>query len=386
MLTFNDFAGINNVQPAEDITDKQLAVASNVDIDQAGHAQRRSGYSLVSATAHANLWQADGFVLATVAGDLVNVTALAVLHAGVGAARMWYCPLPDGRTLYANGTTQGIVNAAGTAVSTWGVPIPASAGVAGDAAGLLHAGDYLWALTHTRLADGAEGGAIHCAGPVAISSGGVTFTGLPVLIGYRTNVYLTSHNGGERFLAGSTSGDTLTFSGKNTELQLPCRTEFARPAPAGRLVAFWRGRALVAVGNALFASRPHSWELFDIRRDFKQFSADITLVQPVADGIFVGTEQELAFLAGAQWDQLAYVRKIQGAVVLGSGVAVPGDKIKGGNPGEAMLCIANGLITAGFAGGGVAPLTESVYASTASEVAATFRMQGQIPQYLAIEQ
>jgi hypothetical protein len=170
-------------------------------------------------------------------------------------------------------------------------------------------------------------------------------------------------------------------------LQLECKTDFCIPAPAGICTAFWRGRTLMAVGKRAARVAPAAVGAVRLPRDFKQFSGDITLVQPVDGGIWVGTEYELAFLQGTQFDELvAKHAAVSGAVVLGSGVAVDGRYIKGGGQGPAMLCIANGYLVAGMGDGSARVLTDNVYRTDAAEVVATFRMQGEIPQYIAIEQ
>lgn len=389
MRTLKKFTGINNVMPPEQLGDSDLVVASNVDIDLAGVVHRRAGHAAASVLEHKNLWDAGAFKLATrgAAGDLVNVTADTVLAAGVGHARMRYCDLPGDRVLCGNGAVQLVVSAA--AATPWGVPLPAGLGAVADIAGNLQPGDYQYALTHQRLADGAEGGPAYSAGATAIALGGVSFTGLPVPAGHRTNVYLTSHYGGERYYIGGTTTGALVFTGGNAALQRKCPTDFLQPPPLGSILGFWRGRALVAVGSALFASRPHSWELFDLRRDFKAFSAPITLVQPTTAGIWVGTEQELCFLAGDKWDNLARVVKATGGVTPGSGCKVPGEQImvgKGRGQGDCMVCIADGWIVAGLADGTLVPLSLDRYRVAAAEVAATFRVVDGIPQYIAAEQ
>ena len=147
---------------------------------------------------------------------------------------------------------------------------------------------------------------------------------------------------------------------------------------------------LLAVGSVLYASRTNQAELFDLRRDFKQFSAPITLIQPVDGGFFVGNTKELAFLAGAEFDKLAFTPVVSGPVVLGSGVAVRGELVKRGDglgQGSAMICIADGVICAGFNGGNLTRMTEGRYETDVTEVSATFRMlPGRIPQYLAVPQ
>ena len=309
-----------------------------------------------------------------------------MLSPSLGPSRVWYCNLPDGRTTFSNGLINGITD--GTTATTWGVPVPPSLGGLTPVAGELYPGDYQYQLTYVRLSDGLEGGPIY-SNPVPVPDGGVLLTGLPMLDGHKINVYLTSHNGEQAYLAGSTFTSSFSYLGKNDALVLPCRTDNLRPAPAGTVTAFWRGRVLVAVGPVLYASKTNGWESFDFRRDFKQFSAPITLIQPVDGGVFVGTEQELAFLAGAEFDKLAYVRVLDGPTVLGSGVAVRGELVQRGQgigQGAAMLCIAARGIVAGFSDGGIARMTEGRYATDVTEVAATFRMVNGAPQYLAVPQ
>ena len=118
-----------------------------------------------------------------------------------------------------------------------------------------------------------------------------------------------------------------------------------------------------------------------------QFGAAITLIQPVDDGIYVGTEQGLVFLAGTEFDSLQYVPLLPEPVVLGSGVAVRGDMValgEGRGNGAAMLCIVGGCVIAGFNSGSVNRLTHQRYRTAAREVAATFREVDGMPQYIAI--
>lgn len=387
MLTFENFAGINNVLPSHRIKPSELVTAVNVDMGLSGEVRRRRGYSEVTNAQRTNLHQADGFMLATnAAGELVSINGptTTVLTAALGAGRMWYCDLPDGRTTYSNGTVNGITK--GSSVTGFGVPIPASIGTLTPVSGNLFAGDYQWSVTHVRLSDGLEGGPAY-SNPVAVTLGGVVLTGLPVLSGYATNVYLTSHNGGPTYYAGRATAGAFSFTGKNSALNLPCRTEFMSPAPVGTVTAFWRGRVLIAKGSTLWASKQSQWETFDLARDFKQFSANITLIQPVEGGIFVGTEDELAFLAGTEFDGLVYAKAVAGRVVLGSGVSVDGERIKRGDgtgSRKAMICIADGGIVAGFADGGISRMTKDTYRTAVTEVTATFTEDAGIPQYISV--
>lgn len=396
MLTFEKFSGINNVLPSHRLNPDPktgitpMAELTNVDVGLDLELRRRAGYSEVLDTCHKNLHQADGFMLATVDGG--DLTAMdqdggnrVLLYPALGAPRVWYCNLPDGRTTFSNGLICGITD--GATATGWGVPLPDSLGAPMEISGDLFPGDYQYQLTHVRLSDGLEGGPIY-SDQVSIQTGGFSLSGIAVRAGYKTHVYLTSHNGDVSYLAGSTTNSMFAYTGTNDALTLPCRTGFTSPAPAGTVTAFWRGRVLVAVGNVLYASRTNGWEVFDFRRDFKQFSAAITLVQPVDDGLYVGTTGELAFLSGTEFDKLTY-KRVAGPTVLGSGVAVRGELIQqgeGAGLGAAMVCIAENVLLAGFSDGQVRRLSEGRYTTDVTEVAAAFRMTGRIPQYIAIPQ
>ncbi len=388
MLKFDAFTGINNVLPPERMGKAELSAATNVDIGLAGEVRRRAGLTLVAAGCHKNLWQAPRALLATSEGALVAIDGAVrrTLHPALSGARVWYCNLPDGRTAFSNGNICGLTD--GVLATGWGVPLPPDVGVAAGVSGALHPGRYRYLLTYVRLADGLESGPAPGAA-VDLPAGGLLLTDLPQEDGFAINVYLSGQDGDECFLVGTTAGEAFSYLGDNAALQLPCRTLQDQPAPAGRLLAFWHGRALVARGAVLYASLPNRWEAFDLRRDFKQFSSDITLVQPVSDGIYVGTETELAFLAGAQWDACAYRQVLAGRVVLGSGCEVPGEQLKlgdGAGQGQAMVCIAAGHLVAGFGGGTVAPLTQGRYKTDVREVASTFRVVQGVPQYVAVPQ
>lgn len=409
MLTLERFTGLNNVLPPERLQPNRktgatpLREAMNCDVGLTLELLRREGFTELSDVCHKNVHEADGFLLATSdGGDLVAIADGAgpedaeVLYPSIGTARMWYRNWPDGRVAFSNGSICGLT--AGTAATTtrWGVPNPASLGAVTPVAGDLFAGDYRIALTHVRLLDGVEGGPIYGT-PFALSAGaGITLTGLPTLAGHKTRVYLSTHNGGVFYRAGETSGSTFAFTGKNEDLQVICETEHCYVAPAGILPAFWRGQAFVAQGSILLASRPTRPELFRLHQDYFKFSGDITMVETVDAGIFVGTTKELAFLryqggeGRALADQFSYTQLLAESVVLGSGVRVPGRYLKRGDgsagEGDCMACIAGGFITAGYQDGAAAVLQPD-FKITASEVSATWRKRtGEIPQYIAIPQ
>ena len=389
MLNLTKFTGINNVLPEERLGPDALTVAQDVDVGLTGELRRRGGYSVAAEGCHKNLFEASDYLLATrMGGELVAISGLQTtsLHPALGLARVWYCQLPDGRVAFSNGSINGITD--GVGLTSWGVPLPDDLGAVTPTGGALPPGEYRYALTHTRLSDGLEGGAVFSP-PFQVVDGGVLLLGLPERQGHAINVYLTTAGGDEFYFAGTTAGGAFSYLGDAQVLVVPCPTAFLHPPPVGTVAAVWRGRVLLACASTLYASQYGQWELFDLARDFKQFGAPITLIQPVDDGVYVGTEQELVFLAGTEFDSLRYVPLLPEPVVLGSGVAVRGDLValgEGQGNGAAMLCIVGGCVLAGFNSGSVNRLTYQRYRTAAREVAATFREVGGVPQYIAIPQ
>lgn len=386
MLTFKSFTGINNVQPEHRLKASDLLAAKDVDIGLDGEVSRRGGYQRLSEVCHKNLWQGAGFQLATTEGALVSIAAggaTTVLWPNIGPERVWYCNLPDGRTLFSTGLQRGVTDG----VTAWPltVPEPTSLGALDFAFGELEQGQYRYGVSHVRLSDRAEG-PVRVSEPVSVLQGGLRLDGLPQLPGHALNVYLSGRDGEGMFFAGTTVERSFEFGGRNSALVLPARTLGAQVLPDGTLMAFWRGRVLVAQGKVLWASRPAVPHLSDWR-DFKPMTADITALVPVDTGIYVGTTQDLIFLGGETFDGLIYTATKRGPVVLGSGIEAPGHRLAlgdGTGAGAAMLCIAGGEVVAGFDGGQTTSLTANRFKTDAKEVSAAFREVNGIPQYMAV--
>jgi hypothetical protein len=97
----------------------------------------------------------------------------------------------------------------------------------------------------------------------------------------------------------------------------------------------------------------------------------------------------LLFLGGTEFDKLKFTTAVDGAVVPGSGVATDGEVVRIGEKfgqGACMVCIAGGILVAGFNGGNVTRLSEARYRTSAAEVSAFLRVTDGIPQYVAVVQ
>ena len=119
---------------------------------------------------------------------------------------------------------------------------------------------------------------------------------LPIVAGYRVNIYVTPANGD--IFCTTTPRRQLLFA-----THLVSANPVARSAPlsswrrfrGGRFVRWHNGRLYVVNGDTLSYSdafRPH---LTRTDTNFVQFSGNISFVEPVAGGIFVGDDRGVWF-------------------------------------------------------------------------------------------
>ena len=98
--------------------------------------------------------------------------------------------------------------------------------------------------------------------------------------------------------------------------------------PSGHLVSWFAGRALVAIDNAILASEPSFYGVFDRHRGMKLLSSRITMMQPTSQGLWVGTTTEVVFYRGQQWEKLRRDKPVAGGVLEGSDAWCDADKLK----------------------------------------------------------
>lgn len=385
----------NNGTEEESLAPGVLKQATDCYVDENGWMVRRAGFASASSGVYTSLWQGTSMQLAVVGGDLVKVGG-STLAASVGSARMWFEELPDGRVIYSNGTAMGVINAAGTSRTAWGVPVPASVGTATITTGTLPPGVYRWCVTHRRTSDGLESGPAY-SGTATITTG-IALSSLPTLADHTLNVYITTANGTEHFYAGNTATSSFSLTTAVSRVR-KCMTHYCKaPLSGGILPKFWRGRMLLAVGDTLYATKARTLHLFNVKEDGRRFGGTITMLEPVTNGIWVGTTEALYFLGtGNTFAELVMTRKIDGPVLLGSGAKVRGGALirmgsngpgLAGDGNDGALCIANRAITACYVDGSCNALTDQRYlvSSSITSVAASVIESGPLSQYIAIPQ
>jgi hypothetical protein len=260
-----------------------------------------------------------------------------------------------------------------TTTSDWGIPAPVDAGVGAP-------GSTLYQITYVRLSDGLEGPPTY--GTLIDTTD--TVVGLPIRSGYSINIYFAPY-GEEMFFAGSTLTDIFLHGG--TPLGAQHLGHGLGQPPVGRLLAAWASRMLIADGSVLWATRPFQPELCDLTQDFVQIPDPITLVYGNSDGVFVGTDRGMYFLAGTAFGELKAQSIAAGNVVLGSGVEVDlnylNEKARPNGTQQGALCLLDGAVHLIYGNGQIVGLTSNRYRSTATEVHATVRLRDGSMQYLA---
>lgn len=329
--------------------------AVNMSIAPTGGASLRPGARVVTAQPYANLWQnpLHGDAFATLGGQWGRVSPAdwsfeALLDVGPG--QVWHTVLNN--EVVAS-TPRGLVRFDGQRAQLLALPTP-GAPMLGISAGSLDAGSYSVAVSWLR---GGMESAPSAISSVVLEAGQGISAALPWCLEpdvTHARLYVTRTGGG-------VLGRGEDYAISTTQVDLPALPAVGSPPPfrhmspmpAGRYLAYWRGRLLVATANVLRFSQALAYHVHDERHDFVQLPQRITFVQPVDGGIWVGQHDHVLFLRGAAPDELTVERKACAAPVPGSASAAPADllgELGQGGAGGAVWLARNGYVL-GSAGG-----------------------------------
>lgn len=352
VVTYGAFSGLRNDVSPERFELGDLAVATNVDIDKSGRVARRAGQTRrATGSALHSLWAdeqqdvclfVDGGALRRLNADMTSVQVSSLSD---GASRVSYARVGE-RVYWSNGADVGVYEAG--AARSWGLPAaPLPTAAAGG--GNLPAGSYQFAMTWLR-SDGQESGC-GLAGTVDVAANGsITFTmptSAPAGVVGKV-LYLSPANSEVLFeqTQVALAQASVTVSQPPATSDYDLKTQFCGPAPAGQLVAYYRGHMLVAQGDTLFISRPYGYELFNLAR-YLQLDGRITLLAPMVDkelteqgnssGLFIGTDRSIGVLAGSDPDKFQYVPKTDYGAIFGAVDYVDGSLFADGRAGARQL-------------------------------------------------
>lgn len=311
------FVGIDERSRTGDVPPQYLRKAYNVDISSSGTISRRHGVTAIGEGGHSGFQALDGRLYYVRSRGTMfcrlypdgSVTELASLSS---SSLVSYAELDD-RVFFSNGTDHHAVTQA-DGILPWTFPTPPPPQTSG-------AGDRFVRVVAVfgNNVESAPSKAVQCN-----SGETINVPSHPGAVGFA--LYWTFPNGTEFYYGGATSSSGGAYLiGDHRPGAHALSTHRTIMFPAGqKLAAFYR-RVLSAQGNVLWYSDLESPHLADLN-GFFQFEDAITLVAPLVDGCYVGTEGALYWLAGDDPTQWAR-REVARGYVLQQRVAkrLPGD-------------------------------------------------------------
>jgi len=208
----------------------------------------------------------------------------------------------------------------GTA-QNWGMSNP-PAPVVYSSTGIFGAGVYLCCLTFYD-ALGNESGASDIVSVSVTENSSIVFTSLPSssdsqVIGIR--LYMTTANGQVFYQCGDVAIGTLSYSVTLAyDGEKVLETLFMTKPPAGQIIREHNGRLLIAKDNLLYVTEAYSTDLVSqLSNSVFQFSNDITVVEPVDDGVWIVADKTY-FFAGSGPENFRQLTKLEYGAALGTG-------------------------------------------------------------------
>ena len=162
------------------------------------------------------------------------------------------------------------------------------------------------------------------------------------------------------------------------------------PPPLASWLAYLNGRIYMADKSVLWATELYLYDYVDQTKNFLQFETDITGVGNGTDGLYVGTTNRVWYLTGP-FNEMKRSLILDYGMIPGSLIFVPtetlGPEIAAGNESKnANVFMTEWGAVAAFDNGVCINLTQNaVLFPQATEVAAMFRRQDGINQYVAVQ-
>lgn len=368
--------GVNTVAPVTSLANDALREAINVDLFKDGRVRRRDGFtSVLSLPGAHSLFAAAGVVLVADATTLYSADPVTWELTGVrddlSGQPVSYAQIAD--TIYfSDGAITGrYYPRTGGARRGFGVANPNSAPVATTVGyGGFPAGVYQIGVTHFDDT-GNESGCVALSSVELVDGQGIRLDHIPVSE-YSTRVYVSAPNGsaGELYSHGSfppgTSVAELPFATVGRRLS----TMFYEPMPAGTIVRHYNGRLFVATDSVLWYSAALRYGQHEPDFSFLQFPAEITVVEPGSDGLFVVADQTY-FLQGVDPAQFKLLTVYQYGGIPRTGTQIPASILELELGGSVPYWYADTGAVVGLPGGRVLSLMEGKVALPAYESGAT---------------
>jgi len=101
--------------------------------------------------------------------------------------------------------------------------------------------------------------------------------------------------------------------------------------PYGQLIAHHSSRLYIADGSVAYFSEPFRYDLFELFPGHIPFGRRLSLMAPVADGMWYADNRDAYFISGMDPAKDIVMRKFSGAgAAEGTGILIPGEKVGSG--------------------------------------------------------
>jgi len=369
--------GMNNVATLERIPDGFARLIENADVvDGSGRLRRRDGYSAVSgATGGHSLWSHPSLsygLYVNSSGNLVKIGNDGTLTNAATvepAYRMSYAAFA-GRAYYSNSFNMGYIDENGNHQS-WGVDDPPAPLFTISSSGGVPAGRYQLAYT-VIYNSGEESQPSLVRQAVLDSNGSITVGPVPNGSGYNSvNLYMSHHDGEELFfVANLAKGLTSLVISSRPQPDYMLEHLYSDRFPPMTRIAAFKHRIIGARGNELWFSDYRQVSIcYRIRIDENNaegnpamFEDPITMIGPVENGVYVGTEKQLWWCQGNDPTEFSRIQiDSYGAMRHNSTFFVNPDLLQGDQPipGQAVGWMSNdGVFCVGRSGGIVQRITD----------------------------
>lgn len=359
-MRINEFGGLDNVNPPTSFGLGRLAVATNVSILDDKSIKTRQGVTPISESSISAAWVGESIALyVSASGSLHTVNAAmadSVVATGLTPMPFLFAHELDDRCYWSNRAQSGvIVNGASRSI---GIQTPELHEIT-ISTGLMPDGIYHYTITLTR-ADGYESGAPASGSFSALGGASVALNvEVPDGCAYAT-LYMTTANGDVMYRAASSATGELRYFSDTSAFMVPLRNYLCEAPPVFNYACEHNGTMLYAVGNTLYQSLPHNYEMV-YALDFLQFDGAITMLASVGDGFYLSAGGVTRWISGGpSLHEMASSRIMKSEAIDGAFHVHDADVY--GKTGICVTWTCKDGICAGFSGGSASNITLNVFA------------------------
>lgn len=314
-----------------------LRKALNVDLTAEGHPLRRRGQQaaagLTSRRVH-SLWASNRldvmFAVDADAGLLIATRDEGVTGPSIAINKYLAVSYCEGETsiFWSNGADMGEFDPFTSTFRPWGVPVPPQPTVTGPAAENPNG----WSDTRQIAVTyedtwGREGGASE---PVVVGGDGTMTVDIPMPLPTniaKAHIYVSQIGSEILYLTQSTVATSpITIYPQDVGRGKELNTLNLHPPKPGQLVEHFNGRVYIARNDSVRFTEPLRPHLTRPSQGLYMFPENVSLLQPSRDGIYVGHNRGVSFIAGSDPYDVRQMHVTPYAPIPGAVSRVPGEK------------------------------------------------------------